>query len=82
MSDKDEGEEKGRKTESEVDRHSKCGLEGQGTVGRGDASKTGLCGGNWSYTSTPHRSLKRCGGRRCVHCCTCISLPSGIFVSA
>ena len=79
MSDEDGygGKEKERNTEAGVDGQCECGLEGEGTVGRGDASKTGLCGGIFSDTSTPHRSLKRC-----VHCCTCISLPSGIFVSA
>ena len=30
---------------------------------RGRRRKTGLCGGNLSDTSTPHRSGKRCGGR-------------------
>ena len=30
-------EKKERKTEAEVDGESRCGLEGEGTVGRGDA---------------------------------------------
>ena len=41
-----------RKTEEKVDGQCKCGLEGEGTVGGGDAS-TGLCGGNLSETSMP-----------------------------
>ena len=30
----------------------------------GEETQTRLCGGNWSETSTPHRSGKRCGVRR------------------
>ena len=56
------GKEKERKTEVEVDVRCKCGLREKGLWG-GNA-KQGLCGGNLSATSTPHRSGKRCSGRR------------------
>ena len=42
-------------------------IEGQRrTVGeyRGKRHKSGLCGGNWSETSTPDRSCKIYSGRR------------------
>ena len=51
-------EEKERKIEAEVHGHCNYGLEGDVSIEGG--SKTGLCGGNWSQTLTPHRSGKIC----------------------
>ena len=43
-------------------RFSECWVEGERTVGRADAYRQ--CRGILSHASTPHRSMKRCRGRR------------------